>query len=138
MSSQRRVSSLTLYLATGVTVVAAVVLLTSSLLDAAPRPLVWMITIGFTVLTFCLAFAHWRSLDEASREAHKAAWYWGGSGGMGAAMVAGGYVINDETLLRLLPSQEPSWLFASGMVVCIACQMIGYTGAWMFWWLSKR
>ena len=39
-----------------------------------------VIAVGGTVL-------YWRRLDEAAREAHKFAWYWGGSLGLGASVL---------------------------------------------------
>lgn len=84
-----------------------------------------------------------RSIDEAAREAHKAAWYWGGSSGM----AAGGVLM----ILATLPGAQglilPSFLFgrtdpaayaATGAFAMISLMLIGYIIAWAWWWLARR
>jgi hypothetical protein len=84
-----------------------------------------------------------RGIDEAAREAHKAAWFWGGSGGM---MVAGVGVI-----LAVLPQTEswrlaPLWFgrddpvawLAAGCVGSLLLMIVGYALVWAWWWLARR
>ncbi len=84
-----------------------------------------------------------RSIDEAAREAHKAAWYWGGSGGM----ALGGVGI----ILSTLPGAEtwripalldgrtdPAAYAAVGALGITLLMMIGYTIVWAWWWLARR
>jgi hypothetical protein len=84
-----------------------------------------------------------RSIDEAAREAHKAAWYWGGSGGMA---VGGVFAI-----LATLPAAE-NWRIpsvfsgrtdaaayvATGAFGLMTLMIIGYTIVWVWWWLARR
>ena len=46
------------------------------------------IAVAFAVPVAWLALNYWRAIDEAAREAQKWAWFWGGSGGMAAALEA--------------------------------------------------
>ena len=79
----------------------------------------------------------WRGVDEAVREAHKAAWFWGGL----IAVSAGAPFL---ILLREAPrflerwESEPGELFAAGAVACALVQVVGYTIAWAIWWLKRR
>ncbi|NEX93016.1 hypothetical protein [Caulobacter sp. 17J65-9] len=89
-------------------------------------------------LKYCVQW--WRTVDEAAREAHKFAWYWGGSLGLG---VAGGLAIvlqrTPSTPLRdLAPLHGDAGLFATGVLACIVCQSVGYGVAWAGWWLARR
>lgn len=89
-------------------------------------------------LKFCVDW--WRFVDEAAREAHKFAWYWGGSLGLGAA---GGLAMVFQREPQHLPQAfdfftGDAGLFAAGVLACIACQMVGYLIAWAGWWLVRR
>lgn len=82
----------------------------------------------------------WRQIDEAAREAHKWAWWWGGSAGMavGAVLML--------TVLRTahnggLPASfgtTPGEIFASGILSILLFQVVGYGLAWAGWWLKHR
>ena len=81
----------------------------------------------------------WRQLDEAAREAHKWAWFWGGSAGMAfclSLLVAAG--LRPEDLDASLRSVAPSDLVRASVACLLGCQMIGYGAAWAFWWLRHR
>ena len=138
MNGQSRTPPVIWLLATGVAVVSAVIVLAGHWLDNAPAIMRSATAFGFGLLTLWLGFSHWRSLDEAAREAHKAAWYWGGSAGLGLSMILLGYVVNDPAPLRLLPSQAPAWLFVFGGAACVGLQVVGYLVAWAIWWLRRR
>ena len=113
--------------------------------DSGPVSL-WLIGAIATVLMIAsLGFGVvWmRSIDEAAREAHKAAWYWGGSGGM----ALGGVGI----ILSTLPGAEswripalldgrtdPAAYAAVGALGITLLMMIGYTIVWAWWWLARR
>ncbi len=84
-----------------------------------------------------------RSIDEAAREAHKAAWFWGGTGGMSVGMIA--------IVLSSLPQAEtfavPSWFegrtdpaayAATGAFGILFLMLIGYAIVWAWWWLARR
>lgn len=81
----------------------------------------------------------WRRLDEAAREAHKWAWYWGGSAGMavGLAVVLTVTTRNID-LSRFLPADAGSGdLIVGGMLGILLFQLAGYTLAWAWWWLAR-
>ncbi|MFN3878316.1 MAG: hypothetical protein ACK4MH_08060 [Brevundimonas sp.] len=81
----------------------------------------------------------WRRLDEAAREAHKWAWYWGGSAGMmlGLALVLT-LATRDVDLARFLPADASSGdLVVGGMLSILLFQLAGYTLAWGWWWLAR-
>lgn len=82
----------------------------------------------------------WRSMDEAARDAHKSAWFWGG--GAGAALAA--FVVTVLTgpgadLFALIPAQDgPSGYLGFGVLMTLILQLIGFVIVWAGWWLSKR
>lgn len=89
-----------------------------------------------------ISVAWMRAIDEAAREAHKAAWFWGGCGGM----ALGGVVL----IMTSLP-QTAEWSFvtfngrddpaayaATGAFAMILLMTAGYTVAWVVWWLQRR
>jgi len=87
--------------------------------------------------------AEWmRVIDEAAREAHKAAWYWGGTGGM---CVSGVVLVLSSSRgpWRDIIAQEvgsggapTDYLFA-GAALMIVPMLIGYTVVWGWWWLAR-
>ena len=80
----------------------------------------------------------WRGIDEAAREAHKVAWWWGGTGGMAVGgVILLSIALPDEGAL-LLQGMSPQDLFTAGMGAVAGCQIIGYTVAWVIWWLRHR
>jgi len=83
-----------------------------------------------------------RSIDEAAREAHKSAWFWGGSGGMAVgftlilmAMVSG---IETSDLPGLWGRTDPVAYMAQGAFAMTLIMAAGYTIAWGVWWLRRR
>jgi hypothetical protein len=86
--------------------------------------------------------AEWmRAIDEAAREAHKAAWYWGGTAGMcvsGVALVLSSSNPWRETLRRWVGAGlEPIDYMVSGAILMIAPMLVGYTLVWIWWWLAR-
>lgn len=81
----------------------------------------------------------WRGLDEAAREAHKWAWYWGSNFGL---------AIGGVGLLTLmaaeggsggrLAGQDAVDLLMTGAFAVVGVQALGYAVAWAFWWLQRR
>ena len=81
----------------------------------------------------------WRGLDEAAREAHKWAWFWGGSSGMAlcfSLLLAAG--LRPEALNLALEGVSAARLVTASIATMMACQMIGYGVAWGAWWLRHR
>ncbi|WP_296819510.1 hypothetical protein [Brevundimonas sp.] len=110
--------------------------------DASPVPDVvtgaLMLGLAVGVLWACLAY--WRRLDEAAREAHKFAWYWGGSAGLGVAGLAIGYLAGLGETADLgwlgLDGSASSYLIVGALLV-VAAQVVGYVLVWAGWWLWK-
>ncbi|MFN3513071.1 MAG: hypothetical protein ACK41C_08505 [Phenylobacterium sp.] len=104
--------------------------------------------IGAAVLTAAMilvvgpiAIVYWRRLDEAQREAHKFAWYWGGSAGIVVVLL--GFIALSSPGAQGFPAdflgaEEPRDLFAFGMVATLMAQVIGYFVAWIGWWIARR
>jgi hypothetical protein len=87
-----------------------------------------------------LGVGWWRRVDEAAREAHKWAWFWGGSCGM-----AVGFVCLLTVTMRGADVPLPTWfgetsqdLLVSGMMAILLFQVVGYLIAWAWWWLGQR
>ncbi len=83
----------------------------------------------------------WRNIDEAAREAHKWAWYWGGSAGLGGVLVlfllsvlSAGAFGRDLIAAYGLVGHE----FELGMAVGVLLPVGGYVVAWGGWWLRHR
>ena len=81
----------------------------------------------------------WRGIDEAAREAHKWAWFWGGSSGMAfclSLLLAAS--LRPEALNAALAGVSSDRLVMAGVAFLLGCQMIGYGVAWGAWWLRHR
>jgi len=102
-----------------------------------------LLAIGSLAIFLPLALVWWRSLDELAKEAHKSAWYWGGSTGLGLSvipiialteMTARGAVNLDQ----LAP--EASFLLglSGGVFIPIFMTLLGYLVAWGLFWWQKR
>jgi hypothetical protein len=81
------------------------------------------------------SLAIWRLLDEAAREAHKWAWYWGSSVGVALALP-----------LFLLGEQSADYRsrlgigdgFDDGVITVLVLEVVCYALAWVFWWARRR
>ena len=88
-----------------------------------------------------VAGAAWmRSIDEAAREAHKWAWWWGGSGGMavGSVLLLTLMLRAEDQSLSAKLGSTPANIFVSGMMCLLLFQVAGYSLAWAGWWLKHR
>ena len=107
-----------------------------------------LVIVGLTA-TLIMALALWmgvawmRSIDEAAQEAHKAAWFYGGSAGM----AVGGVIIIMASLPQaeglILPAYyadrtDPAVYAASGAFFMMTLMLIGYTIMWLWWWWRRR
>jgi len=82
------------------------------------------------------------SIDEAAQEAHKSAWYWGGSAGMavgGVLMVIAMVepVAATIDLPALMGRTDPVAYAAAGAFAMLTLMLIGYGVVWTWWWLSR-
>lgn len=106
---------------------------------------VWVMA---AVATLIMAGALWvgalwmRSIDEAAREAHKAAWYWGGCAGMcvgGVGVIMAG--LPQAASWRLPPvldgRTDPAAYMAAGAFGMLGLMIIGYTAVWAWWWFAR-
>ena len=110
--------------------------------DAGPLALVLMATVvaGFSVLAVWLTAMYWRRIDEAAREAHKWAWFWGGNVALVPVMIGFVMLLQRPDLgAPLWPGFEPTpaHYVATGGIIVILLLIIGYGLAWLFWWLWK-
>ena len=82
----------------------------------------------------------WRHLDEAAREAHKWAWFWGGTSGMavGAVLLMVLSLRREEVVLPQWAGETPPELLLNGMMAILLFQLAGYGLAWAWWWLGRR
>ncbi|MBJ7486004.1 hypothetical protein [Brevundimonas sp.] len=105
---------------------------------------VWIMTI-FAVLVMIgslwVGVAWMRSIDEAAREAHKSAWYWGGTAGMavgGVGVILSG--LDQAEALRFAVSgrTDPAAYMAAGAMLMLLLMLAGYTIVWAWWWLARR
>ncbi|HEV7228794.1 hypothetical protein [Brevundimonas sp.] len=105
----------------------------------ASRPL-QAIALGVGVsLGMAICLIWWRNADEAVREAHKWAWYWGGSAGIGLVMIL--FALSSWNLIEVnVPpyGDGPNGLLLSGIAVTLGAQLVGYLIAWAAWWLRHR
>lgn len=95
--------------------------------------------IAVMAATLAVSMWWWRRLDEAAREAHKWAWYWGGSAGMVVGLAAIlTLTTRDVDLARFLPADaNPGDMIVGGMMSILLFQLTGYTLAWGWWWLAR-
>lgn len=90
-------------------------------------------------LGFVLCFRWWAALDEAAREAHKWAWFWGGSAGMsGGLLLLFTLTLRDGSTLPSVFGTSPASAFVAGMTTLVLFQFAGYVLAWAWWWLKHR
>ena len=96
---------------------------------------------GGVVVLMIGTIVYWTRLDEAAREAHKWAFYWGGSVGIAVAVVA-------LPVLLALPEgadvpgyagrEDEAGAAAFGVMGTLGCVIAGYTAAWLWWWWRRR
>ena len=106
---------------------------------------VWTMT-GFAVYLMIWALwigAAWMgSIDEAAREAHKAAWYWGGCAGMAVGgvgiILAGLDQAKNMTFTTYDGRTDPVAYMAVGATGIVLLMLAGYTIVWAWWWLARR
>ena len=95
------------------------------------------------VVSMATSISWMRNIDEAAREAHKSAWFWGGSGGM---MVAGVGVVLASLPQSAAWTVPPLWFgrtdpmawLAAGCFGSLLMMIVGYLVAWAWWWMARR
>lgn len=109
-------------------------------IDGLPQPVVIALTLATFALIVWAAFYCWYLLDEAQREAHKWAWYWGGSTGLLVGMIAVSVALRiDPNLAEAIQPNGTSKTFVElGFVAATTSTLIGYGVAWAAWWMTRR
>lgn len=94
------------------------------------------------IITFLLGFTalSWRTMDEAARDAHKSAWFWGGGIGLAVAGWASSVILAPGVDFgALMPTvSAPQGYFGLGVLATMLLQLVGFVIAWAGWWLAKR
>lgn len=106
---------------------------------AGSAAVVGVVTVALGVAIYaCLSW--WRRLDEAAREAHKWAWFWGGSAGMAAGftVLITLYFRSDDAAMGPLADMPVAEALYAGALFIVLSQAIGYAVAWTVWWLRHR
>ncbi len=80
----------------------------------------------------------WNALDEAAREAHKWAWWWGSTYGLAIGGVALLTLLTATRGAGVFDGWEPLDLLMAGAGFVVAVQSLGYLVAWAAWWLQRR
>ena len=80
----------------------------------------------------------WNALDEAAREAHKWAWWWGSTYGLAIGGVALLTLLTATKGAGVFAGWEPLDLLMAGAGFVLAIQCTGYLVAWAAWWLQRR
>ncbi|AQR60793.1 hypothetical protein BZG35_03340 [Brevundimonas sp. LM2] len=91
---------------------------------------------------FGIGLVWFRHIDEAAREAHKAAWYWGGTAGMavgGVGLIVAATPGIAVPVVSVLPDRtDPAAYAITGAFGMLLLMMLGYTIVWAAWWLRRR
>ncbi|ESQ81221.1 hypothetical protein [Asticcacaulis sp. YBE204] len=102
----------------------------------------WVPLIACTIGGFIglgIAVVWWKRSDEAVREAHKWAWYWGGSVGLIVpAVILGMSMLGIEVLPDAYVASTGLSGPASGILITLLPMFAGYIVAWAVWWLRHR
>lgn len=132
--------SLLMWSAVGGLVMGGIFALVTSLFGPPHDLAVIVLGLGVVAVVMVTTLMWWRGADEAVREAHKWAWWWGGSTGLGVGMIL--YFVAD---LNDAGSPLIDWLarvaggeFQAGLISVIGFQLVGYIVSWATWWMKHR
>lgn len=108
-----------------------------------PLPIALTLAATTVILIYAMCLLWWRGLDEAAREAHKWAWYWGGTNGLVVLMaalvvLATSDVLGVDRVSALWSGKSASALVSLGLGLALGVQIAGYAAAWVFWWIRRR
>lgn len=104
----------------------------------AAQPLRAALIVASLIGVFGVTVAWWRGADEAVREAHKWAWFWGGSAGMTVGLGALLMLSYGGVVVPVLPDAGPNAEVMLGAMGMLLVMMVGYLVAWAAWWLRHR
>lgn len=80
---------------------------------------------------------YWNGIDELAREAQKWACFWGGTLGMGAGLIA----LTSRPLnlvAQFPPDATPAQYLAWGGLAVALAHLVGFSLAWIYWWMARR
>ena len=83
----------------------------------------------------------WRRTDEAAKEAHKWAFFWGATVGVAALGVLLPQLLVGDNAARLASRfgyEGDTELVMFGLLLALVFQTVGYVVAWAVWWLRRR
>lgn len=80
----------------------------------------------------------WNSIDEAAREAHKWAWWWGSTYSLAIAGVGLLTLMTTDRDGTLLAGKGADEVLMTGAGAVLIVQTVGYGIAWAVWWLRRR
>jgi len=123
------------FLAGGVTGAASYLL--SDLEIVLPRGWLFAASLMVIAAMFVASVIYWRNIDEAAREAHKFAWFWGGAGGL-LVMLPIAALATSDRLVAVFGQREPSEWAILGVMSMLTVQLAGYGLVWSGWWLRQR
>lgn len=103
-----------------------------------------LITLGVILVSIPLSLSWWKQIDEAARDAHKTAWFWGGSIGMSLAILitALNMFFDGAILIKLGEAYHISDIqkfgFEFGLLNVMTFMGFGYAIHWGLWWRQRR
>jgi len=101
-----------------------------------PAPVQLMLAAILLVVVIGSSIYYWRLIDEAAREAHKFAWFWGGSTALALALPV--LLLIDASIWEaLLGAHDTRYWVMAGVLAVVLVQMAGYVLAWVGWWLFR-
>ena len=102
-----------------------------------PRAVVFGGSVLLVLAIFASFIVYWRNIDEAAREAHKFAWFWGSVAGM-LVVLPFAVVTSAEHLVAMFGPHSPAEWALGGVMALLIAQMAGYGLVWAGWWLRQR
>lgn len=111
--------------------------------DTALLAIIGVMAVLMMALALWLGFAWMVRIDEAAREAHKAAWFYGGSIGLAVGGVFTILATAPPAERLAIPSPfdgrtDPAAYAATGALGMMALMLVGYAVVWGWWWLARR
>jgi len=103
---------------------------------------IWMgLMAAITLIATPFTLVWWKQADEGVKEAHKSAWFWGGS--LGFTLVLFIVALNRGLGLGLIEPFMEAFRFTNapfeaGFYFTAVMMAIGYGIAWMIWWMRHR
>jgi hypothetical protein len=100
-------------------------------------PLALVIAIAWLTVFLILA---WRKMDETARSAHKNAWFWGGSVGLGLGLLGllTVFRMDPHPALLMRFGRQPVFLMMEGATIAAIPAFVGYALVWTGWWLRAK